>query len=266
MAKSSGSSISAVGFSLTAGSPGSVYVTGYFSSPTITFGTTTLTNASGNNDLFLVKYDSSGSVLWAKRAGGNDQDYAYAVTTDQSGSVYLAGIFQSPTITFGGTVLANAGMYNMFLVKYAADGSVLWAKSAGGSSADEATSVAADLSGSVYMTGYFGSPVLTFGATTLTTSAWPIIFLAKYNEGTLHIPNVNQPAVGISLFPNPVTNELMITSRHLITQVTITNLFGQMTLNNYYQTEAVEVDVSGLVSGIYLVKVNGTEVQKFVKQ
>src|SRR5258707_1392540 len=81
-----------------------VYVLGYFNSPSITFGTTSLTNAGGGaNDLFIVKYDNSGNVIWAKSAGGTGQEFAYGITTDDSDNVYVTGYFQSPSITFGTT-------------------------------------------------------------------------------------------------------------------------------------------------------------------
>src|SRR2546430_11039049 len=47
-----------------------------FGSPTITFGGVTLTNAgaAGTWDMFLVKFDTGGNVIWAKSAGGPDFD------------------------------------------------------------------------------------------------------------------------------------------------------------------------------------------------
>lgn len=47
---------------------GNTIVTGYFTSPSIIFGTITLTNPNnlGYADFFLVKYDAGGNVLWAK--------------------------------------------------------------------------------------------------------------------------------------------------------------------------------------------------------
>ncbi|MBO2010264.1 hypothetical protein [Hymenobacter negativus] len=63
----------------------SLYVAGGFKSPTASFGSNTLTNAdaSGNsNDVFLVKLTdagSTGSVAWAQRAGGTDDDAGIAL-------------------------------------------------------------------------------------------------------------------------------------------------------------------------------------------
>src|SRR6185436_9481891 len=52
---------------------GNVYVTGYFASDSATFGNVTLEN-SGNapyEECFLAKYNSFGSLVWVKRAGGS---------------------------------------------------------------------------------------------------------------------------------------------------------------------------------------------------
>src|SRR5262245_47905782 len=96
---------------------GDYYVAGYFSSPSISFGTTSLSTA-GDRDVFLVKYDSSGQVLWARQAGGTAADDAQALALDPAGNVYLSGSFASDSIAFGGIVLLNSasGSSDLFLV------------------------------------------------------------------------------------------------------------------------------------------------------
>lgn len=161
---------------------GNVLMTGIFVSPTISFGTITLTNADpSSRDIFIVKYDTSGNVLWAKSAGGSSDDYSYDVSTDASGNLYLTGYFQSPTITFGTTTLTNAGFGDLFIVKYDVNGNVLWAKRTGGTSVDGGTSVSTDANGNVLMTGSFQSPTIIFGTTTLTNAGSSNIFIVKYD-------------------------------------------------------------------------------------
>jgi hypothetical protein len=182
-AKGTGGASVDVANSVSIDASGNVLVTGVFQSPTITFGTTTLTNA-GSNDMFIVKYDGSGNVLWAKSAGGAAGELAYGVSLDASGNVYVTGRFGSATVTFGTITLTNAGGSDMFIVKYDGSGNVLWAKSAGGTSVDVANSVCTDASGNVLITGYFQSPTITFGTTTLTNagSGGPSdIFIVKYD-------------------------------------------------------------------------------------
>ncbi|MGB6092692.1 MAG: hypothetical protein WBF83_02915, partial [Moheibacter sp.] len=57
------------GMDIAADEDGNSYVVGYFSSPTVTFRFTDITN-SGINDIFVVKYDQNGVEQWVKSIGG----------------------------------------------------------------------------------------------------------------------------------------------------------------------------------------------------
>ena len=144
---------------------------GYFKN-TINIGTNILNN-TGISDIFIAKYDSSGNSIWAKGEGGNNYDYGKSISTDSQGNLVMTGSFKSPTITFGTTVLTNTGINDIFIVKYDTSGNVLWAKGVGGSAAVQ--SVCTGVSGNVFMTGFFNSPSITFGTTTL------------YNVGIINI-------------------------------------------------------------------------------
>src|SRR5437868_12224725 len=87
---------------------GNVYAVGYFESSPISFGTITLTSAGGF-DIFVVKYNSGGNVLWAKRIGGVIDDYGLSIATDAGGNVYVTGSYGSSSITIGPFVLTNTG-------------------------------------------------------------------------------------------------------------------------------------------------------------
>lgn len=166
---------------------GNVYTVGHFNSSSIIFGSTTLTNAGINKgDVFIAKYNSTGTILWAKRAGGVNIDEAYAVTIDPIGNVYVAGWFLSTTITFGTTTLTAAGNADIFLVKYDSAGNVLWAQSTGGVYAERINSITTDAFGNLYITGSFASPSITLGSTVLVNAGSVGIprndvFIAKYN-------------------------------------------------------------------------------------
>ena len=70
------------------------------------------TNA-GSADLFVVKYNSSGTKQWTKQLGSSSRDYDYGVATDSSGNVYVTGN------TAGGLDgNTNAGNADIFVVKY----------------------------------------------------------------------------------------------------------------------------------------------------
>lgn len=163
---------------------GNVYITGHFNSKSIIFGTDTLTNPNIYQEIFLAKYDASGNLLWAKSAGGTGRDYSNSISADASGNVYITGQFESDTITFGTKSFTNAGSHDIFVAKYDAAGNVLWAENAGGTGTDVGSSVGTDHLGNVYVTGNFGSKTITLGKTTLNNAAGAVaqdIFLAKYD-------------------------------------------------------------------------------------
>jgi len=166
--------------SVSTDSSGNVYVTGNFNSDTLTFGLTTLVNA-GNNDIFISKYTSNGTLLWAKSAGGNNYDSGQSISNDANGNVYVTGWFGSNTITFETATLINSGGDDIFIVKYSSNGTLLWAKSAGGITIDRATSISSDKSGTIYITGYFDSPTIIFDATTLSNAGAYDILILKYD-------------------------------------------------------------------------------------
>jgi len=180
-AKSAGGINTDEGLGVAADRLGNVYITGYFVSPTITFGSYTLTNA-GFADIFLAKYDSFGNVQWAKSAGSNRDDVGYSIATDALANVYITGYFYSPTISFGSYTLTNAGIADIFLVKYDSSGNLLWAKSASGASNDQGTYVATDSSGNAYITGWYDSPIISFGSYSLTNAGVSDAFFAKYDS------------------------------------------------------------------------------------
>ena len=88
------------------------------------------TNA-GYNDLFVVKYNSSGTKQWTKQLGTSSTDLANGVATDSSGNVYVVGY------TYGeldGNT--NTGASDIFVVKYNSSGTKQWTKQLGSSSPD----------------------------------------------------------------------------------------------------------------------------------
>ena len=147
-------------------SSGNVYVTGG------TNGGLDGNTNTGNTDLFVVKYSSSGTKQWTKQLGSSSRDSAYGVATDSSGNVYVTGM------TNGGLDgCKNAGVEDLFVVKYNSSGTKQWTKQLGTSKHDRARGVATDSSGNVYVTGD------TYGGLDGNTNAgYNDLFVVKYNS------------------------------------------------------------------------------------
>jgi hypothetical protein len=170
-----------VGNSIVADASGCVYVTGRFASPSLSFGTATLINAGGN-DMFIVKYDTSGNVLWVRNSGTLDAASGNCISIDQSGNVVVTGSFSGSPITLGTITLQNNGSSDMFVAKYDSNGNVIWAKAAGGTSGDEGIGLACDFSGNVYIAGTFESSTIGFSTTSLNNNGISDVFIAKFDS------------------------------------------------------------------------------------
>lgn len=69
-----------------------------------------------------------------------------------------------------------------------------------------------------------------------------------------------------SVYPNPATTELYVSATEKITQLSISNIAGQVVFTGKYNSELARVDIGMLPPNTYFVKVNEVEVQRFVKE
>lgn len=184
-AKTFGGTDGEIGNGIAIDANGDVYITGWYASSTITFGTFTLTNSASGSDVFTVKINSSGNTVWAATGGGSNSDRGNSIAVDPSGNVFTTGSFMSATANFGTVALTNSasGTNDFLMLKYDASGNLLWAKSAGGNGTDAGNGVAVDASGNAYVTGIFASPSIDFGASSITnaSSGTQDIFVVKYD-------------------------------------------------------------------------------------
>jgi hypothetical protein len=155
------------GFRTSALADGSAIVEGYFED-VASFGPFTLTSA-GEEDYFVAKVDSSGTFLWATRAGGTGDDgtESWGVSALVDGSAIVSGSFEN-TADFGSTTLTSAGDWDVFVAKVDSSGSFLWATQGGGSGEDKGWDVGTLADGSAIVAGPFDGTA-AFGSTTLTS-------------------------------------------------------------------------------------------------
>ena len=110
----------------------------------------------------LIALDDGGTLAWKQDpVAGIGQ----ALAVDADGNVYLAGRLDADA-TVGTTTLSHAGGSDAFVISYTDAGVVRWAAAYGSTGHDNATGIAVDAAGRVYVTGYFKRAV-DFGGTLL---------------------------------------------------------------------------------------------------
>ena len=159
-------------------------------------------------------------------------------------------------------------------MKYASDGTVLWANSALNYSepiySNISNSVASDGNGNVYITGSFNNHSLTFGTIVLNNfpNAGNDIFIVKY-AATGTGENELFEFKDFNISPNPTLSTLTLTMPYLKNNsLFITTLTGNVVGTYCNQnTNLKTIDVNHLEAGVYFVTLKSDEnviTKKFV--
>lgn len=161
---------------------GDLYVTGEFNSPTLKFGNITINCYL--NDIFLAKYDPNGNVAWAKDFPGESSE-GLKIACDNDGNIYIVGDFLWDYFKIDSNTYKSNGGNDFFIMKCDTSGRVVWSKAIGGTSDDYIQNIALDGNGSLYCSGYFISPSLTFGKIPLNNHTkkgyFSDVFVVKYD-------------------------------------------------------------------------------------
>ncbi|RJP72851.1 MAG: T9SS C-terminal target domain-containing protein [Ignavibacteriales bacterium] len=234
-----------------------IVAVGYYGSSTagtVAFGATTLTSA-GQRDMFVVKYNSDGDLLWAKSAGGiASGDVAEGVVVDKNGNIYVAASFTDSANYDTQKVISN-GSIDASLVKYDQNGNVIWVRTGGGIGEDKTRAVALDDDGNVYVTGYFDSSAV-FGTTNLLGNDAADIYVAKYdaNGNLLWIKQASSSGVDYG-------NGIVVTAAgcFVIGKFANTVTFGTTTLTSFGNDDAfiAAYDLSG--NFLWVKQIGGTD-------
>lgn len=105
---------------------------------------------AGLNDLYIVKVNTSGIILWTKSIGGAGNENAYSIIETTDSSFVVVGL----TTSFG------AGDKDIVAVKISKNGNIIWAKTFGGAGDDRANSIQETTDGGFIIGGVTSS----FGA------------------------------------------------------------------------------------------------------
>jgi hypothetical protein len=124
-ANQAGSSTAEFARGISIDSKGNSYITGSFSGDAV-FDTIHLTGLGGI-EIFIAEYDKDGNCLWAKPAGGSNNNWGNSITIDSRGNSYITGRFQG-LATFGTFQLSGNSKFDTFVAKYDPLGKCLWVK------------------------------------------------------------------------------------------------------------------------------------------
>jgi hypothetical protein len=194
-------------------SSGSVYVTGSTGSANfpVTGGAFQTLN-QGSYDAFVTKMDSLGTrVVYSTYVGGEGSDQSSSIAVGADGTAYIAGFTYSGRFPLQNPVVSTThGGQEAFAAAVGPTGaSLVWSTYLGGAADDQATGIAVDAAGGVYVVG------ATFSSDFPTTSG---AYRTAYAGGDGFLVKLAlQPLVNVSVVAGTLTNSTTMTQTFPVT-------------------------------------------------
>ena len=275
------------GYGLATDSTGDVYITGQTNSPAgiATAATPQAAFGGGFNDAFIAKFSGGGNLQLGSYFGGGDFETGWGIATQGLRNVYVSGYTGSTSgiATPGAYQVSLGSSPDAFLAKFntclmPVSGSITGLDSV---CIDSSITLSDVVSGGTWISSNPGKAVITSGvltgvATGVDTIMYVVVNMCGsavtskpvYVTGncTSGVNDLPAPVHDIMLYPNPAENELVVSSGGRITSIAVLNLFGQVVFKGAYNASKVELNISDFPPAVYFVRINNTEVRKFVKE
>lgn len=192
------------------------------------------------NDVYLLKTDASGQIIWSKAFGGIYDEFSNSICQTSDGGFVIVG------------QTVNYPIINIYLVKTNLDGDTLWTRTYGGEEMEEyGYSVNQTTDGGYIIGGY------TFSQATSMNK----IYLVKTNgDGqTVGIDDYRSLSCPITISPNPASSFVNIQSVLNMNGLKVYNHLGQILASTAINGKFYRFDSSYLKAGMYFFSIETDE-------
>jgi type 1 glutamine amidotransferase len=203
-----------------------------------------VTGNHGYDDMWVVKLDSLGAIVWQKTLGGTSDEWLLSIQQTADGGYIVAG----HTSSNDGDVIENYGLTDFWVVKLNSLGTIVWQKTLGGTGYDWPSSIQQTADGGYIVAGYTFS---NDGDVTGSHGGYDIWVVKLSN--TLGINEVPIDDL-ISIYPNPAINEIKvkIDANIIGSPYVIYDQLGRSVLTGKLNDENSVIDIRVLPKGIYV--------------
>lgn len=169
-----------------AGTDGSIAIGGRFRTRA-DFGTGELTAAHNKDQSFVVRLDPDGKTRWARTCPGPAQNLVSGIAIDATGATLVTGQFRDAIDLGTGPLTGTAGALSVYVVKYTADGQIVWARTFKTATGHDVKplDLTADAAGNVLLTGELGARA-DFGGGEIDTGGVSAPFVLKLTPSGAH--------------------------------------------------------------------------------
>ncbi|RTY86619.1 T9SS type B sorting domain-containing protein [Flavobacterium sp. GT3R68] len=114
-------------------------------------------NSKGDLDMWIIKVDQSGNIMWQKTLGGSGLDWLDSMIKTPDGGYILEG---SSLSNISGNKTENSrGLGDYWIVKIDSSGNIVWQRTIGGDNGDYCNSIVATSDGNYMVSGFSASNI-----------------------------------------------------------------------------------------------------------
>ena len=158
---------------------GSIIVVGNYSEvEELTLGSFTLTNNDKKSNIFIIKYDENGNIVFAKEINGSKDVLANKITLSFDNRVMIAGTSEEELV-IDGVTLGNSGGKDGFYIEVNNEGTVISGRTFGGAGTDSIKEVVKAQDGSIIFVGDYTSTNIVINDQTLPYEGYEDAIIAK---------------------------------------------------------------------------------------
>lgn len=170
-----------------ANSSGEIYVTGQFHGQSITFGNTTLTKTSSSPQVYIVKYNAEGNVLWARTFNSQVAFRIASIALNSNGDIIIAGSYRGSVLLDSFEITTPSPNDYFVVAKLSSAGSVSWVRTAGGPDGFPVShAISIDSMNNIFVSGAFTSESFSISEDiSLQRTGFSHVFVAKYSSDGL---------------------------------------------------------------------------------
>jgi hypothetical protein len=106
----------------------------------------------GETDVWILRLNNSGTVLWKKNFGGSNYDMAHAIAATPDGGIAITGTTESNDGDLAG--MGHHGLKDMWVLKLNSNGDLIWQKMLGGSFDESSHTITVAADGNILIAGY----------------------------------------------------------------------------------------------------------------
>ncbi|HZV70634.1 MAG TPA: T9SS type A sorting domain-containing protein [Saprospiraceae bacterium] len=124
-------------------------------------GDSMILQATGFWDIYVMKMDPAGNILWVRHMGNDNDNYPWDLAIDHKGYLFMTGHF-SGDLDFdpGDSVeIHSAILRDIFVLKMDPEGQFVWAVPLGGISYEQGNGIVLDRNGGIYITGFYAETI-----------------------------------------------------------------------------------------------------------